>query len=103
MTKLSQEHFNSLHVWCEQMADALNAAGYDFKRFLEVSEYKTDVPFTKELVKDQLWRQAQIPMTGKQSTTEITPFEAIKIYDVLNKRIAELTGVSVEWPHDKER
>lgn len=101
MTKLSENHFKSLHVYCEKLAEELNDAGYDFKKFLEVAEYKLDVPWTKDLVKDQLWRMIQIAQTSKKSTTEITPYEAITIYKILNNRVAELTGVSVEWPNEK--
>ncbi len=103
MTKLSESHYRSLHVYCTKLAGALNDAGYDFKKFLEVSQYKLDVPFTKDLVKDQLWRTVQIAQTSKKSTTEITPYEAIRIYEIVNNRVAELTGVSVEWPCEENR
>jgi len=103
MTKLSEQHFKSLHVYCKKLAEALNDAGYDFKKFLEVAEYKLDVPWTKDLVKEQLWRVVQVAQTEKQSTTEIIPYEALQIYEIVNSRVAELTGVSVEWPNEKNR
>lgn len=89
-----------MHKYFEKLAEALNDAGYDFKKFLEVSQYKLDVPWNKYLCKDTLWRPVQIAMTGKESTTAATDGECCQIYDVVNARVAELTGVSVEWPHD---
>ena len=110
MTKLSQEHWGALHVYCDQLAEALNDAGYDFKKFMEVCEYKYDVPFTKYLVKDQIWRPWQIYHTmsdknpqGIISTTEITPYQALQIFEIVNQRVAEKTGVSVPWPCEDNR
>lgn len=103
MTKLSENHFKSMHVYYSQLSEKLNDAGYDFKKFLEVAQYKLDVPWTKDLVKNQLWRAVQISQTSKKSTTEITPYEAIQIYEIVNNRVAELTGVSVEWPCEENR
>lgn len=98
MSMISEVHFKSMHVYFGLLAQELNDAGFDFKRFLEVSEYQAKVDFDKEIVKNWLWRPVQIAMTGKISTTEITAYEAIKIYEILGKRVAELTGASVPWP-----
>lgn len=90
-----------LHKYCQMLADALNDAGYDFKRFLEVSEYKIDVPWSPELVKEQLWRPVQIARTGHESTTEATNFQYQDVYQIVDQRVGELTGVSVPWPHQE--
>ena len=88
-------------MYCRLLAEALNDAGYDFKQFLEVTEYKLDVPWNDRLVKDVLWRGVQKAMTGEDSTTEPSTYQYVKIYETLNQRVAELTGVQVEWPHEE--
>ena len=93
----------SLHKWCELVAESLNDAGFDFKKFLEVAQYKLDVPWTKELVKDQLWRVVQESQTGKESTTELSTVDPTVIHKIVMNRVCELTGISyIEWP-DKFR
>jgi len=91
-----------LHLYCTMLAEALNDAGFDFKRFLEISQYKIDVPWTPELVKEQLWRPVQIARTGYESTTEATNFQYQDVYQIIDARVAELTGVSVPWPHQED-
>lgn len=89
----------SLHKFCEQVAESLNDAGYDFKKFLEVSKYKLDVPWTKDLVKDQLWRVVQEAMTGKESTTELSTIDPTFIHKIVMDRVSALTGIPyIAWP-----
>ena len=97
-TRTTQQN-KALHVWCDMLAEALNDAGYDFKTFLEVSEYKLDVPWSRQLVKDQLWRPVQKAMTGKESTTEMNTIDPTPIHQVVMERISEITGVEyIPWP-----
>ena len=93
---------NALHLWFRLLAEELNAAGYDFKKFLEVSEYKLDIPFSETLIKEVFWREFMKGMTGQSSTTDLTPFECSKVQETMSARIAEKTGVYVEFPHEPE-
>ena len=90
----------SLHKYCELLAEELNAGGFDFKEVIERANYQLEVPFTKYLVKDQFWKPIQKAMYNHESTTEPTTKQYMEIYKVMDKRIAELTGVSVPWPVD---
>ena len=85
------------------MAEKLNEAGYDFKKFLEVSGYKLEVPFTQPLFRDQIWRPVQIAMTGEESTTKPSTVEYTEIHRVVDCRMAEYTGVSHPFPSEEER
>jgi len=106
MPKLSPEHFSSMHLYFDLLAEALNDAGFDFKLFMEKADYQYKMPFTGHLVKDQIWRPFQIYQTmsdknpeGIVSTTEINAYTALNVYETINQRVAELTGVSVPWPN----
>ena len=64
---------------------------------LTISE-NIDIPWSPETIKDYLWRPIMKAMLKKDSTAKLDSNEIDKIYDVLNKTIAERTGVSVEFP-----
>jgi hypothetical protein len=91
----------AIHVFFQELAEALNNAGYDLKTFLNASEKTIPVPWTAATVKETLWRPVQKALTGKTSTTEQTTVDPSKVYDVLMKRISELTGVYVEFPNNR--
>lgn len=85
----------ALHLYCQHLADALNAAGLDFRTMIKE---EIDVPWTMELVKDHLWRPIQKAVTGEDSTVKPERGEYSKIYDVLNKHLGEKKGLFVAWP-----
>mgnify|MGYP003406681413 CR=1 FL=1 len=87
----------SLHLFCQQLADALNGAGYDMKKTLKPG---VDIPWTKESIKEHIWRPVQEAMTGKRSTTEMNTVDPSEVYEVINRHMGEKFGVHVEWPHE---
>ena len=60
---------NALHLYCQLIADSLNAAGYSIPEVLK--HFKMEVPWTKENVKEILWRTAQQRMFSKHSTKQL--------------------------------
>lgn len=90
---------NAMHLYCEQLAEALNDAGYDF---MQVMNTEADIPWSKESAKEFLWRPIQKSITGKTSTTRPTRDEYPKIYDALNNHLATKFGVGVPWPVKRE-
>lgn len=84
----------ALHLFCKQLSNALNDAGYDFRTFVKEGY---PVPFNEMLVKEYLWRPIQEAVTGKVSTTKPKRAEYSQIYDVLNRKVAEY-GLHVPWP-----
>ena len=86
----------SLYLYFDLLADALNDAGYEMKHVMEIKE--VDVPWTKERVKEVLFKSIMEAMTGKRSTTELDTVEISKIYDVLDRHTSEKLGIHVEWP-----
>ena len=89
----------ALHKYCELLAEALNDAGLDMKVVLKP---EVDIPWTKESVKNHLWRPIQEIMMDKESTTEMSTADPGKIYQVLDRHISEKHGVHVEWPSNQE-
>ena len=78
------------------LAEALNDAGYEMKAVLQVKS--VDVPWTKETVKEVLYKPIAAAMLEKDSTTELDTAEISKVWDVLNRHLGENFGVTVEFP-----
>jgi len=84
----------ALHLFCTQLSEALNDAGFDFRTFIKEGY---PVPFNENLVKEYLWRPIQKAITGKESTTKPERHEYGLIYDALNVKLAE-HGIYIPWP-----
>lgn len=87
---------SSLHLYCQQLADALNDAGHYF--VITINKVETECNWTMERVKDFLWRPIQEAITKEKSTTRITTKETTIIYETLNRHTSSKLGVYVLWP-----
>ena len=88
---------NALHKYFSMVAESLNLSGQYILKVIKI-----DLPWTKESVKELLWKSVQEQMLGKRSTTKLTKDEVTKVYDVLNRALGERCGVSVEFPSREE-
>jgi glycerol-3-phosphate dehydrogenase len=84
----------ALHLFFEQVAEALNNAGLDMRKVMKPT---FDIPWMKETVKEYLWKTVQDWQLGKKSTTELTKQEIDVVYETLNQHLAKL-GVHVPFP-----
>lgn len=85
----------SLYLYFKLLSDELNVHGMDMKKTVRQD---LEIPWTEWGVKFYLWRPIQEALFGTKSTTELSTKDIDKIYDILNKTIAERTGVSVQFP-----
>jgi len=83
-----------LHLYCEQIADELTDRGINFKMFFE---QEFEVPWTMQIVKDNVWRPVQVAICDKKSTTKPLTTEYNKIYEFLNLKLSEW-GFHIPWP-----
>ena len=90
---------SALHLWFDQLAEVLNASGFSVQKVLSK---KMDMDWTKESVKELLWRSAQIAITQKTSTTELDKVNEIDlIYDHLCRHLGEKFGIETPpFPND---
>ena len=84
----------SLHLFCKQLSDVLNDAGFDFRTFIKEGY---PVPFNEALVKEHIWGPVQRAITGFDSTTKPNSKQYTEIYDALNTKMCE-HGLYVPWP-----
>jgi hypothetical protein len=91
----------ALHLYFTHLAEELNSAGYTVQLVLKE---KIDLDWTPEMIKELLWRPAQIAITGKKSTTTLDKVENItQIYEHLNRHVSEKFGLFVDFPHDENK
>jgi len=95
----SSKQNNALHKGFQLLADALNDAGYEMKAVLAVKN--VDVPWTKESVKEVLFRPIMEAMIEKESTTDLETTEVSEVWDVLVRHLGENFGVTVPFPSDE--
>lgn len=90
---------DALHLYFEQIAEALNDAGYDIQKTL--AQYKVDIPWTKESVKELIWRLCQKSMFSKRSTTELDRTREInQIVEVITRFLGKLGVEYIPFPHN---
>lgn len=83
---------SSLHLLFEQTAKMLNSEGYDMRAVINP---EIDILWSAYTVKEHIWRPVQKAYMGKKSTTELTTADLDKIYDIINKALAERTGLNL--------
>ena len=90
----------AMHKYFKMLAEALDNAGLDV--ITTLSE-KIAVPWTPVLIKELLWRKVQLAMyPDVESTAKLNTEQVTKIYEVINRHLAQTHGVSVIFP-SKER
>ena len=93
----TEQQNRALHLYCRQVADALNGAGLDIEQVLKNTTM--EIEWTKDSVKEILWRTAQKRALGKQSTTELNKQEDItRVYEIINRFLAKLGIESIPFP-----
>lgn len=89
---------SALHLWCGQVAHALNKAGHDVRQVLAQSK-RAEIQWTGAAVKEHLWRPVQVAYKGEHSTARCSTDDYPAIYESLNKALSQAFGVHVPWPN----
>jgi hypothetical protein len=90
----------ALHLYFELLANSLNEAGADMRK---VIRQEVDIPWSKDTVKEYLWRPLMEAQLLKKSTKEMDTTDIDVVYDTLNRVIGERTGVHVPFPSIEEQ
>lgn len=86
----------SLHLFCDMLADLLNALSLDQRAVLKP---EVEIPWDGASVKKNLWKPIQNAVIGKVKTSKADRGEYGKVYDILAHHMATKLGVTIpEWP-----
>lgn len=89
----------ALHKYFELLASALNDAGLDMRKTLKPS---VDIPWSKDTIKEYVWRPIQEAQLGKKSTTELKTDEINLVWETINRHLSEKFGLSEPFPSIEE-
>lgn len=90
----------AIEVYCRLVAEALNEQGITFAAFFKQG---FNVPWSQEIVKDNIWRVMQRAVVEKESTKDIDRQEVVEIYDHLNLKLSEKFGIHIPWPVKEDK
>lgn len=93
----TQRQNRALHVFCRQLAERLRSGGIDTSGFFKEG---FEVPFTTEIVKNNIWKPVQRAVTKKESSSKLSRTEVSQVFDVINRLLAD-KGIHVPWPEKK--
>ena len=87
---------SAIRVYCREVSEVLNEAGFDMQSFPWKEGFK--LPWSEYTVMEYLWRQVQIAMTGKESSTKLDTKEVNQVYEVLSRKLAEAASINIQFP-----
>ena len=85
----------ALHLMYEHLAQKLNESGWDMKKTLK---QEIDIAWTKESVKEYLWRPIMEAMLKKESTKDLTTKDIDQVMDTLTRYLGDRLGIQVDFP-----
>jgi len=92
---------DSIHLYCERIATAANDAGFEMVLSSQVLNADVSIPWTKQLVKDHIWRKVQLAKyPGIQSTTKLQKNQVSEIAEIITRHLGENRGLSIPFPSD---
>jgi hypothetical protein len=95
--KRTKQQNKSLHLYCQQVADALNEAGISYKMLLEGIEITNTMESTKNL-----FRLIGGAKFNKYSTADLTTKQLMGIFEDFNEIIAR-KGIHIAWPSEETK
>jgi hypothetical protein len=88
-------------LYLTQKAEQLNDAGLDVRMVMKPTY---NIPWTKEMLHDNLWIPVQKAMYGTHSMTALTKHQVSKIFEVIERELGEKHGLEhVPFPNDEEK
>lgn len=89
---------DALHVFFDNIADGCNDCGYDMVLSSPVLKSVT-IPWTKDSVKERMWRPVQLAMyPKKKSTTQLNRNEISLIAEVITRHLSVTKGLYIPFP-----
>jgi stalled ribosome rescue protein Dom34 len=89
----------ALHKYFDNLAKSLNSAGLDMKTVLKPG---VDIPWSKESVKEFIWKPIQRAYKIKDSTTALETKDINIIYETITRHLGEKFGITEPFPSIEE-
>ena len=89
---------NSIHLYLEHVADALNREGHTLQDVVKAIK-KAQIRPTKNALKEVVWKPLQEIILGKGSTTTLEKGEVDQVYEMMNAFIGREFQIHIPFPH----
>lgn len=89
----SAQQNRALHKYFDMVSRELNKRGHKIQNNIGLN-----LEWSKDRVKELLWKEFQKVVLGKESTRQLTKDEVTKIYDHMNLYLGERFSFNVEFP-----
>lgn len=100
--KMTGKQRGSLHVWCDQVAKTLNENGHYHEKIHPFTKKTLEVEWSKESVKEDLYKPTLKAFHGKISTEDQNTIEPNIIAEALARAYAKTFGITLPfWPTKK--
>lgn len=86
----------AIHLYCELIAECLNEVGLTFS-YTGIKGMKMELRYSKELIKETLWKPIQMALFGKESTTQLNREEVSEIAGQIEHFFAS-QGIDLPFP-----
>lgn len=96
--KMTKPQLNSIWLYCQLVANALNDAGYEVSIYGANQQVVMATPYTKEFIRENLWKPAQKSLTETESTSKLDSKDPNLIYEAVNMFTANNFGISINFP-----
>ena len=87
----------SLHLYFQQMADAMNDAGYTHRKTWEAMSESFDIPVTALMIKE-IAQKVCLDMFGTKHTSKLTTVQMQELYETLSRAFGRSVGIALAWP-----
>ena len=88
----------SMHKYFATVARTLNDGGFTIQKVVALFK-KAGIKWTMLAVKDVIWRNIQIAITQKESTTKLNSDEVTKVYQNVDFYLTDKVGIeSIDFP-----
>ena len=88
----------SIHMFLKLVSESLNNGGFTVQKVVALFQ-KADINWSMLAVKDIIWRNIQIAITGKESTTQLEQHEVTKVYKTVIHYLTTKVGIDhIEFP-----
>lgn len=93
----------AIHLYLTQVAEELDRHGFTIQNVVAKIR-RAEIRPTGKNLKEVMWRPYQIAALKKDSTTQLTKLDVDKVYEGLNKFLAEnFDGLHVPFPCDETK
>ena len=97
-SKRSSLQNKSIHLYCNQLAEAFNSAGMDMPFVMNNLSKEPCLLWSGDAVKERLWKLVQMQTFGTSSTTKLSTDQVSTIHESINVATSQRLGVSVSFP-----